>query len=656
MATISETLSLYDGFTPVLKNIQQALNLTLNGFERMQEASERNIQVQEFELARQKLVAVGAEIGKVEQRQDELNRRTESYATKVENVGFNKWAMGITAVNQGMQLIERTFDKIMGFMEKSDESIMINNRIGMMNDGLLEHHELQKKILDMSNDTRASYANTVDLMSKLSMSGAFDTTSGMMDFSETINKTIRLGGGTKAMNDSAMLQLSQALGSGVLQGDELRSLSENAPFIMKVLADGLGVARGELKAMGADGELTTDKIIAAFENQSHVIDAAFNNLTRTWGDNVTLMQNKWTDFMQKLSVTGEVLNPLVDMFGEFVGWLATSSGQAFILGIATGIEWIVNGLVILGNIIGGVGSLFVENWDLISMVLLAAGVMLASVLIPQLITTIGLLYAQATAWMVANMPILMAVGAVMMFVIAIHSMGVTTEQVIGTITGLLFGLYAFIYNLVADLWNLIATFIEFFVNVWHDPIGSIARMFIGLADTVLGVLETIGNGIDAIFGSNLAGAVSGWRDNLQSWSDENFGEAKIKVDRMDKLDVSDNFNKGYDVGIDIANGATGIFDKLTTSMGSMGLGGNDINIDEVGKVKDPVEISSDDLKILRELAEIQAIQNFVTLQPEVKVTTGPVSKDVDIDEIVRRIEESIENEMAASTKEVYGLG
>lgn len=349
-----------------------------------------------------------------------------------------------------------------------------------------------------------------------------------------------------------------------------------------------------------------------------------------------------------------VLNPLINQFYAFAEWLDTPQGMSFLLTIATVIEWITNGLVFMGNVVGTVASLFIENWDFISMMLLGVSAVLAGALIPKLWAMVPPLIAQASAWIVMNYPILMVIGSVILFMTMLHSMGITTEQIIGTVTGIFFGLYAFLYNLVADIWNLFAVFGEFFANFLNDPIGSIMRLFIGLADFVLGVLETIANAMDALFGSSMADAVNGWRNNMQSWADDTFGKQAVTIERMEKLDVADNFNKGYDFGVDLSNGATQIFEDLTTSMNSMGFEGG--YIDSVGSIEDTVDVSNEDLEIMRELAEMESIQNFVTLTPKVNIKTGPVSKDVDIDEIVRRIEKSIEEEMEASTKEVYGLG
>lgn len=662
MATIQQSMSLYDGVTGPLRQMQQAMALTLNTFESMQNSISENVAIdfgtQELEMARNAVNQLGAEMVRIQQEQEDMIRKQEEFTQSVRRSEsrMNKLGSAAIAVNQGLELMQRIGNGINGFMKQADEAAMINSRIGMMNDGLLEHHELQKNILKMANDTRTGYAETVDLMSKLTMSGAFDSTQDVAGITESINKAIRIGGGTDEMNKSAMLQLSQALGSGVLQGDELRSLSENAPYMMKVLADGLGVARGELKQMGADSELTTDVVIQAFENQRDVINSTFENIPRTWGDVTTKLGNSWTNFMQHLireDGTG-VLNPLINQFYAFAEWLDTPQGMSFLLTIATVIEWITNGLVFMGDVVGTVASLFIENWDFISMMLLGVSAVLAGALIPKLWAMVPPLIAQASAWIVMNYPLLMTIGSVILFMTMLHSMGVTTEQIIGTVTGIFFGLYAFLYNLVADIWNLFAVFGEFLGNFCNDPLAATVRLFIGFADTILGILESIANAMDALFGSSMADTLAGWRSNMQSWADDTFGEQVVTIERMEKLDVADNFNKGYDFGVDLSNGATQIFEDLTTSMNSMGFEGG--HIDSVGSIEDTVDVSNEDLEIMRELAEMESIQNFVTLTPKVNIKTGPVSKDVDIDEIVRRIEKSIEEEMEASTKEVYGLG
>ena len=113
-----------------------------------------------------------------------------------------------------------------------------------------------------------------------------------------------------------------------------------------------------------------------------------------------------------------------------------------------------------------VASLFIENWDLVSMMLLGVSAVLAGVLIPKLWAMVPPLMAQASAWIVMNYPLLMVIGSVIIaFMTMLHSMGITTEQIIGTVIGIFFGLYAFLYNLVADIWNLFAVFGEFFANV-----------------------------------------------------------------------------------------------------------------------------------------------------------------------------------------------
>ena len=422
--------------------------------------------------------------------------------------------------------------------------------------------------------------------------------------------------------------------------------------------------------MGADGELTTDVVIQAFENQRDVINSTFENIPRTWGDVTTKLGNSWTNFMQHLANdqgTG-VLNPLINQFYAFAEWLDTTNGQAFLFGIASVIEWMSLLLQGLGSVVGWVANFFIDNWATIKGMLIGVGVILTSIFIPKLWamippllamiptlwSAVPPLIAQAGAWLAINWPILLIIGVIGLFMGLLYNLGITVDQVVGFITGLFFGFGAFVYNLFAELWNYITTWLEFFANVWVDPIGSVVRLFTNMADVVLGILETIANAMDALFNSNMADVVNGWRSNMQGWVDDTFGEQKVKLNRMEKIDVRDNFNKGYDFGVDLSNGATQIFEDLTTSMNSMGFEGG--HIDSVGSIEDTVDVSNEDLEIMRELAEMESIQNFVTLTPKVNIKTGPVSKDVDIDEIVRRIEKSIEEEMEASTKEVYGLG
>ena len=253
-----------------------------------------------------------------------------------------------------------------------------------------------------------------------------------------------------------------------------------------------------------------------------------------------------------------------------------------------------------------------------------------------------------------------AVSWIAQVISAAMDAGVTIEDVVGFVGGLLGGLYAFGYNLIADIWNFIATFAEFFANVFVDPIGSIERLFLGLADSVLGVLETIANAIDAVFGSSLSDAVGNWRSGLQAKIEASYGENAVRYDRMEKIDTASTAAAWSTGAKGIANNLsqiTGKLDSLTSSWDvsrSTGtINGGDLDsVGSVGKIDSDVNIADEDLKFLRDVAEMRYVQNFVTLTPTVAMD-AQISERVDLDDVVSAIERKLEGEFIAAAEGVY---
>lgn len=311
---------------------------------------------------------------------------------------------------------------------------------------------------------------------------------------------------------------------------------------------------------------------------------------------------------------------------------------------ATGVAWIA--------------QVVTDNWPTISAILTAIAIVLLPVMISHLWATVAPILAQAAAWALANAPLVLMIGLVALLIMAAMEAGVTIEDVIGFVGGLLGGLYAFGYNLIADIWNFIATFAEFFANVFNDPIGSIERLFLGLADSVLGVLETIANAIDAVFGSSLSDTVGNWRSGLQAKIDASYGENAVRYDRMEKIDTATTAASWSTGAKGIANNLsqiTGKLDTLTSSWDASNAtlaGGNLDSVDSVGQIDSDVNIADEDLKFLRDVAEMRYVQNFVTLTPTVAMD-AQISERVDLDEVVGAIERKLENEFIAAAEGVY---
>ena len=152
MATIQQSMSLYDGVTGPLRQMQQAMALTLNTFESMQNSISENVAIdfgtEELEMARNAVNQLGAEMVRIQQEQEDMIRKQEEFTQSVRRSEsrMNRLGSAAIAVNQGLELMQRIGNGINGFMKQADEAAMINSRIGMMNDGLMKHHELQKQL------------------------------------------------------------------------------------------------------------------------------------------------------------------------------------------------------------------------------------------------------------------------------------------------------------------------------------------------------------------------------------------------------------------------------------------------------------------------------------------------------------------------------
>lgn len=255
-------------------------------------------------------------------------------------------------------------------------------------------------------------------------------------------------------------------------------------------------------------------------------------------------------------------------------------------------------------------------------------------------------------------------------VAAVNKFAGTSVSATGIICGAFMVALAFIGNIFVALWNLVvdvfvliynlvATVANFIGNVFTDPIGAVCRLFFDLADTVLGILQALASAIDAIFGSNLAGSVQGWRDSLGGWVDDTFGKgdeimAKMNADdmKLGRFEYGAAWDAGYSFGegIDesIANfdpsslfdtNVPGADDYANLSDYGSGIGGIGSGVDDIagntGKIADGMEITEEDLKYLRDIAEQEAVNRFTTAEITIEQTNhNTVSGKMDLDGIV----------------------
>lgn len=513
---------------------------------------------------------------------------------------------------------------VKGFLELSDSQAQINARLNLMKDETHSAAQLNDLIYQSALRSRAAYSDTADAVGKMGLNAknAFSSNEELIAFTEQVNKQFKIGGASAQEQSNAMIQLTQAMAAGVLRGQDLNSILAAAPGIARTIEESMGWASGSIKQYAEDGKVTAQVVKNSLLNMADETNEKFASMPMTLSDAMTQGKNivqhsakemaqAWNDFIQT-DKGQEILGETISLFSAL-----TQVGTDALAAI-------------------GQGALFVaDNMDMIIPMLTAVGAVFLFVKAQAIQTALASAAAAGThaaAWAAANWPVLLMVALFAGALIAAQQFGVGMQEVGGWV-GQVFGMtYAVGYNVFATLWNVIASFAEFFANVFNDPVAAIAHLFSDALDAILSMVETVAGAIDALTGSHLQGAVSGFRGKMSSWVDSTFGENAIQIKRMANLDIGTTAaewgNYGANLGAKLDNLSLNIGD-LAGSFGDLqlgdGIGKGDIaNVGKVGKVGkvDDIKLSDEDLKIYRDLAERRYMNRIElkTLAPQINVT------------------------------------
>ena len=502
----------------------------------------------------------------------------------------------------------------------SDSVTSITARLNLMNDGLQTTEELNQMIYESAQRSRGSYQQTAELVSKLgNLAGnAFSSNQEIVAFAEQLNKQMALSGTTTQEAQAAMLQLTQGLASGTLRGEELNSVLEQTPMIAQSIAKYIGVNTGEMRELASEGLITADVVKNAMFASADEINEKFEQMPMTWGQVWTSMQN--TAIM--------VLNPVLNA-----------------------VNWLANNLAIIGPLVAGLAFSFTvfqvaAHWTKIAAIATGAynfvvnlltigfGVLRGSTAAASaaVMTFNSALFASPITWIV--MLIGVVIGLLYAGVAMFNKLTDSSVSATGIITGALAAALAFvgnvigaagtiIYNAIASIYNVVAAVANFIGNVFNDPIGSVARLFFDLADTVLGVLQTLAGAIDTIFGSSLADSVQGWRNSLGGWVDKTFGKgdevmAQMELKSADRFVYKDAFASGYKWGSELFGSSTSdLFAQPEAYENTAAIA------DSVSGIEKSVAMTDEDLKSLVDVAERRYVNNVnLTAQTPVINITG----------------------------------
>lgn len=701
MASIRTSLQLYDGMSPALRSITNVLGTVINSFESMQSVADNPINVASIQHAREELARANVAFDTMERNINEDRAAQQRFNNEIRN--------GNNAANDlGNKLIKIGSYIAMAFggkkiIQLSDEMANMDARLSMMNDGMQTNEQLQNMIFQAAERSRGSYLATADAVGKMGIQAksAFKNNAELVKFAEQLNKQFVLAGTSADNSRFAMLQLTQALGSGVLRGDELNSIFENAPTIIQSIADYMKKPVGAIRDMAKDGLITADIVKNAMLSAADETDKRFAQMPKTWGQIWTSMSNKSIMAMK----------PLLSEINKIANSSNFSNFQKSLMGIVNTVVSVVSKTF---SIIVSLGSMIYTNWSWIRPIVLGviAGMLLYNA--TALITN-GILAAQGFLASVAAAGLMMQEGATFTATVAQHGLNaalwacpitwivaaiigliVVFYAVIGAInkfagtsisaTGVIAGAFTvlgaiignvlfaainFAINLFGLFWNYIASFVNFFANVWVDPINSVIRLFGDLVSNALGALKTIAKALDDVFGSNMAGAVGGWQAKLTTKVNAVAGgPGKVVMPKFDsskyqieRYDYGNAYKSGYGVG-------KGAESKVKNAFSTPGLDVSDIGsnpdlgalknntgktADNTAEMKDKMDITAEDLKYMRDIAERDVINKFTTAEIKVDMKNNmKVKNGTDLDGLVTHLENKLFETMQTTAEGVHG--
>ena len=532
----------------------------------------------------------------------------------------------------------------------SDTMTQMTAKLNLINDGNQSTAELQQMIYQSAQRSRAVYTDTANIVTRLGMNAkeAFNSNAEMIQFAENLNKQFKIAGASQEEMASATLQLTQGLSSGALRGEELNSVFESAPNLIRNIADYLGVGIGEIRDLASEGRLTADVVKNAVLSASEEIDENFRSIPMGFQDAMTMVQNAGMNAFQKV---GKQMND----------FLNSDTGEKALNGLISGIELLADVASGTINLLEAGANLVIDNWDLVYPVLIGIAAAFGVVGVAALASGA----AAAAAWIAAAWPLLLIAGIVAGAIFLLKQYGVSWEQIGQHVGGIIGVLYTIIYTGFAAVWNYIATFAEFFANAFNHPVVAIQNLFLGLFNTIAGIVETAAQMIDALLGTDIASAVSKLHSTINDYVKSTVGENEIKIQRMEPTNVKENILGGMSIGSNfgskldnmnlsldsIAGGIDGLSSAAIPTADELNIG----DVDTVGRVKsvdDDVPLADEDLKLYRDLAERRYMTNveLQTLAPQISITVPDGSaKNFDIKELEAMLKALLIQQAAAHT-------
>lgn len=681
MATLTQYLALRDGVSGPLKKMTQAAE-TLQRQETKTAAAAQRMESSLGRIGRaaaqsapglESLASIGSSaLRRLQSAGSGAMRSIQNLKESMNKAlggTVGQFALGNIIGSVALRGVDAAKEQLVGLVKTADEFSGIQARLNLVTGSQEKAVELNEAIYQSALRARGAYSTMADSVSKIGLTAkdAFPDPKELVPFVENVQKLFAIGGTGAVEQKNAMLQLTQALGSGRLQGDELRSIAEAAPMLEQVIAEYMGVSVGEIKQLGAEGQITAEIIKNAMLNATDEINRKFDQIPLKWDD-------IWTNIATR---TTWAFRPVYDQLTA----IANSKGvQTMANGIVTGMTMaaqVLNGVIsiamVLGDAIYNVGS-YIGEW-------LTAGVQAAAAVL-EVLATIGIgaftglavsAMMYGTYLLITNAQLIIfeaqqlaaaAASAVMSAAMRVTALAASLASIkvalLGAVTWALANPILFVIGLIgavvaaftmwqvgteglretiASAFSSIAGIVADCVNFVIDKINVFIRALNKAAETVNGVFHT---------NIGMVGEIE-FRADSEGWS-KSAGDF-VRALSLDSF-MPDMANKsGVTVG-----GGYGSIPSMDDMAGSMkdAAGGARDTADNTKAMLDAMDIMDEDLKFFRDIAEQEVINKYTTASIDIKVeNNNNISNGVDADGMIVHLIDQLGEAMDAGAEAVH---
>ncbi len=698
MATIQSSIQLMDGMSKPLASIVSAINLTISALDRVN-GTNVNINTSEITGARAEIIRAGADLKRIEndiaenirkneEAQNGFNRSLRNGASNADNLYSKiKRFVGVYAGIQGLKnslslsdtLAQNSarLNLVLENYNSPNKQVMSNNI--SQTPVNLNLPQLQDMIFQSAQRSRGDYLATSDSVGKMGlMAGdAFNSGQEIISFMELINKQFKIAGTNAAGIDAAMLQLTQAMSSGVLRGEEYNSILEQAPVIIQNIAKYLNVPKGQLKNMAAEGKITADVVKNAMFYAATDINEKFEAIPKTFRDSVVNMKN---NFVKESLPISQRLNT----FANSEGFMIFTNGA--IKGIGSVVRVTVSALDIMGKI----GKFTHDNWNVIAPViggvttaviayksaLILSNVELLKNNILQGKNTLGAVLMGAKNFYLAGSTFMatvatqglnaalmasplgivagglaLVVGGLYAGVAAFNALTGKAVSATGIITGSVAALVGSVLNYGVFLWNNLVSIAEAFVNIWKHPIYSVKKLFWDLVISILDIFDNFSGIVDTIAGTDYSKKIKDYRTSIQADLDiakpKDYIDSNLKINPFNTGNMmKTTYEKTAEIG-NIFKNETAV-DMTESNDYLKGI------LNNTASMSEGLDLTTEEIKYMRDAAEMEVINKFTTAEIKMEVqNSNMISNNVDIHDVIDEFTEYLREKMQMTAEGVH---